>query len=93
MDWRQRPAVPTGASLTGVSVAFSPLEGASGRYAFEAVIPFHNFPKIRGKQVSRPIDYLLREARMLGAAGVKEVNLIAQDLTSFGVDYGNRAAL
>ncbi|MDA0935094.1 MAG: sigma 54-interacting transcriptional regulator [Planctomycetota bacterium] len=50
MDWRQRPAVPTGASLTGVSVAFSPLEGASGRYAFEAVIPFHNFPKIRGKR-------------------------------------------
>jgi ribosomal protein S12 methylthiotransferase len=50
-------------------------------------------PKIRGKQVSRPIDDLLREARMLGAAGVKEVNLIAQDLTSFGVDYGNRAAL
>ncbi|MFT5994155.1 MAG: ribosomal protein S12 methylthiotransferase, partial [Bradymonadia bacterium] len=50
-------------------------------------------PKIRGKQVSRPIDDLVVEARMLGAAGVKEINLIAQDLTSFGTDYGQRTAL
>ena len=50
-------------------------------------------PRIRGKQVSRPIDDLVREARLLAASGVKELSLIAQDLTSYGVDFGDRAAL
>jgi ribosomal protein S12 methylthiotransferase len=43
-------------------------------------------PKIRGKQVSRSLDDIVRETEMLVAAGVKEFNLIAQDLTSYGVD-------
>lgn len=50
-------------------------------------------PKIRGKQVSRPIDDVVREARLLGAAGVREINLIAQDLTSYGVDLGGKDML
>jgi ribosomal protein S12 methylthiotransferase len=50
-------------------------------------------PKIRGKQRSRPIDDLVREAKMLGASGIKELNLIAQDLTSYGTDFGQRNAL
>jgi ribosomal protein S12 methylthiotransferase len=57
------------------------------------VCSFCIIPKIRGKQVSRPIDDVIREARFLGAAGVREINLIAQDLTSYGVDLGNRQAL
>ncbi len=50
-------------------------------------------PKIRGKQVSRPMDDIVREARLLGASGVKEINLIAQDLTSYGIDLGERDGL
>lgn len=50
-------------------------------------------PKIRGKQVSRPIDDVVSEARFLGQAGVKELVLIAQDLTSYGVDLGDRRSL
>jgi ribosomal protein S12 methylthiotransferase len=50
-------------------------------------------PKIRGKQVSRPVDDIVREARILGAGGVREISLIAQDLTSYGVDFNNRDAL
>lgn len=50
-------------------------------------------PKIRGKQVSRPIDDLVREARLLAASGIRELHLIAQDLTSYGVDFGQRDAL
>jgi ribosomal protein S12 methylthiotransferase len=50
-------------------------------------------PNIRGKQVSRPLDDLIREAALLGASGVKELNLIAQDLTSYGVDLGDRHGL
>jgi ribosomal protein S12 methylthiotransferase len=43
-------------------------------------------PKIRGKQRSRTMDDIFREVEVLSASGVKEVNLIAQDLTSYGVD-------
>ncbi len=41
-------------------------------------------PKIRGRQESRPIDSVVSEAAALAAQGVKELNLIAQDLTAYG---------
>ena len=52
-------------------------------------------PKIRGAMRSRPLDSIVREAAALGAQGVREVNLIAQDLTSYGRDLKgpNLAAL
>lgn len=52
-------------------------------------------PKIRGAMRSRSIDSIAREVRELGAQGVREVNLVAQDLTSFGKDHrgGDLAAL
>jgi len=46
-------------------------------------------PKLRGKQVSRPIEDILTEAKSLVAKGVTEIILIAQDTTSYGIDlYG-----
>lgn len=43
-------------------------------------------PKLRGAQRSRPIDSIVAEAHQLAAQGVVEINLIAQDLTRYGVD-------
>jgi ribosomal protein S12 methylthiotransferase len=43
-------------------------------------------PKIRGAMRSRSIESVVREASALGAQGVREINLIAQDLTSYGKD-------
>lgn len=43
-------------------------------------------PQIRGKHRSRSQESVVREAKMLVAAGVKEINLIAQDSTYFGMD-------
>ena len=43
-------------------------------------------PSIRGKQVSRTIDDVVAEARMLGHNGVRELVLVAQDMTSYGID-------
>ena len=43
-------------------------------------------PKIRGTQVSRTIEDVVQEARMLGSQGVNEVILVAQDMTSYGID-------
>ena len=45
-------------------------------------------PRLRGPQRSRPPDSILREARALAAAGVREVNLVAQDTTAYGSDRG-----
>ena len=50
-------------------------------------------PKLRGKYRSRPADSIVREARALAARGVKELLLISQDTTFYGIDLGQRGAL
>ena len=48
-------------------------------------------PLIRGRHVSVPMEELLREAEMLAARGVRELIVIAQDTTYYGLDlYGER---
>jgi ribosomal protein S12 methylthiotransferase len=52
---------------------------------------FCAIPLIRGKHISVPEDQLVNEARFLASKGVKELLLIAQDLTYYGIDiYGKR---
>jgi ribosomal protein S12 methylthiotransferase len=43
-------------------------------------------PKIRGRHQSRPLDDIVAEVRNLVEGGVREVNLVAQDLTAYGRD-------
>ncbi len=43
-------------------------------------------PKLRGAMRSRPIDSIVSEVSDLALAGVKEINLVAQDSTSYGTD-------
>ena len=58
-------------------------EGCNNRCAFCTI------PLIRGKQISRPIEDIRAEVESLAAQGVKEINLIAQDTTAYGLDlYG-----
>ena len=45
-------------------------------------------PKLRGLMKSRPIDSIIGEVNNLSSLGVKEINLIAQDMTSYGRDIG-----
>jgi ribosomal protein S12 methylthiotransferase len=52
---------------------------------------FCAIPLMRGKHVSKPLDRVVLEARRLAALGVKEIVLIAQDSTYYGLDlYGRR---
>ncbi|MBI4370777.1 MAG: 30S ribosomal protein S12 methylthiotransferase RimO [Elusimicrobia bacterium] len=52
---------------------------------------FCAIPLMRGKHVSRPLEELIGEARRLAAAGTRELLLIAQDSTYYGLDlYGQR---
>ncbi len=47
-------------------------------------------PKLRGPQRSRPVFDIVQEAHALVAQGTKEVCLVAQDLTTYGTDFGAR---
>ncbi|MEJ7778467.1 MAG: 30S ribosomal protein S12 methylthiotransferase RimO [Daejeonella sp.] len=52
---------------------------------------FCAIPLMRGKHVSKPIEDLVREAKFLAKNGTKELILIAQDLTYYGLDlYSKR---
>ena len=62
-------------------------EGCNNRCAFCTI------PLIRGRQISRPIEDIRAEVERLASQGVKEINLIAQDTTAYGVDLYGKAKL
>lgn len=62
-------------------------EGCNRFCAFCAI------PLITGRYKSRPTEEILEEVRMLVGKGVKEFNVIAQDLSSYGLDIYKRLAL
>ncbi|HCF63680.1 MAG TPA: 30S ribosomal protein S12 methylthiotransferase RimO, partial [Chitinophagaceae bacterium] len=54
---------------------------------------FCAIPLMRGNHVSRTIESLVEEARLLVSRGVKEIMLIAQELTYYGLDIYKKRAL
>lgn len=50
-------------------------------------------PLITGRHTSRPMEEILEEVRWLVQQGVKEINVIAQDLSSYGLDTDRRHLL
>ena len=62
-------------------------DGCSNRCAYCAI------PSIRGPLRSREMDTLVQEARGLAASGVKELVLVAQDTTLYGVDRDGKKHL
>jgi ribosomal protein S12 methylthiotransferase len=74
-------------ATTGASAYLKIAEGCDNPCAFCII------PKIRGAFRSRPIASLVLEAEQLAASGVREINLIAQDSTSYGSDIGEAGGL
>ncbi|MCW5909028.1 MAG: 30S ribosomal protein S12 methylthiotransferase RimO [Chitinophagales bacterium] len=54
---------------------------------------FCAIPLMRGKHVSRSVEELVTEAKLLAAKGVKEIMLIAQELTFYGLDIYKKRRL
>src|SRR5438067_2436637 len=54
---------------------------------------FCAIPGMRGKHVTKPIEEVVREARELAADGVRELILVAQDTTYYGMDLYGRVRL
>ena len=72
---------PHGIKLTPRHYAYLKIsEGCNNRCSFCII------PKLRGDLVSRPAGDVLREAERLVAAGVKELLVISQDTSAYGVD-------
>ena len=75
-------------SLTAPHTAYLKVaDGCNNRCAY-CTIPF-----IRGNYRSKPMEDILREAALMVEHGVKEISLIAQDTTSYGMDLYGRPYL
>jgi len=74
-------------SVQGKSAYLKIADGCRRPCAFCAI------PLIKGTAVSRPIDAILAEARVLQEMGIHEIILIAQDTTDFGQDLGIKNGL
>lgn len=71
--------ITTGDTMAYLKIA----EGCSNRCTYCAI------PLIRGKMRSRPMEELVAEAVELDAMGIRELNIIAQDTSAYGIDlYG-----
>jgi ribosomal protein S12 methylthiotransferase len=86
---RFRPELNTSRTLTnpGHYAYLKVSEGCDRTCAFCAI------PLIRGKCVSRPVEEILKEAEELADSGVKELILIAQDLSYYGLDLYKKQML
>ncbi|MBX9726171.1 MAG: 30S ribosomal protein S12 methylthiotransferase RimO, partial [Rickettsiales bacterium] len=72
---------PQGIKLTPRHYAYLKIsEGCNNRCSFCII------PSMRGDLVSRPVSDVLREAETLAKAGVKELLVISQDTSAYGVD-------
>jgi ribosomal protein S12 methylthiotransferase len=75
----------TGVKLTPQHYAYLKIaEGCDHRCTFCII------PQLRGAQVSRPIDEVMREAENLVAGGVRELLVVAQDSAGYGRDLKHR---
>jgi len=54
---------------------------------------FCAIPNIRGKHRSKPIEALVEEAKILAEQGVKELNIVSQDTSSYGIDIYGKPSL
>jgi len=54
---------------------------------------FCAIPKIKGKFISRTIESIVKEVKELDAHGVKEINIIGQDITAYGMDVYRQKSL
>ena len=78
------PRVHTGPAYTGY---LKLSEGCNRRCAFCII------PKLRGNVRSRPVASLVEEAKNMAARGIRELNLVAQDLTEYGMEWKYRENL
>ncbi len=73
---------------TGDSMAYLKIAEGCSNYCTYCAIPY-----IQGRYVSRDYDEIIEEAKMLAKKGIKELVVIAQDTTKYGVDLYGKSRL
>ena len=81
-EYLQR-TVSTGANFAYLKIG----EGCSNMCTYCAI------PYIRGLFISRPMEDILEEAKMIAKSGIKELIIIAQDTTKYGIDIYGKSKL
>lgn len=82
MNWKDR-VISTGNTMAYLKIA----EGCSNHCTYCAI------PKIQGPYISRPFNEIIDEAKLLAKKGIKEIIVIAQDTTKYGIDLYGKARL
>lgn len=80
-DWRRKLTTPSHYAYVKIA------EGCDRKCSYCAI------PLITGPYKSRPVEEILEESKWLAGKGVREVELIAQDLTYYGMDLEKRGML
>ena len=80
--------IPSDVSLTPKHYAYVKISESCYNHCSFCIIP-----KIKGKFVSRTIESVCEEVKRLDKQGVKEINLIGQDITAYGMDLYKELSL
>lgn len=81
LEESQTRVITTGENFAYLKIA----EGCSNHCTYCAI------PMIRGNYISRPFEEIIKEAKRLVSQGIKEIIVIAQDTTKYGIDlYGKQ---
>ncbi|MBL8954142.1 MAG: 30S ribosomal protein S12 methylthiotransferase RimO [Myxococcaceae bacterium] len=86
-DYIHSASTPKVSSMPGYTAYLKISEGCDNKCAFCII------PKLRGAQRSRTIADIMAEASKLADSGVRELNLVAQDLTAYGHDLPGKPKL
>ena len=86
LDWEGclGPLAPTRPEVT----SYVPIIHGCDMMCSFCIIPYR-----RGRQVSRPVDEVVREAELLGARGVKEITVLGQTVDAYGHDLPDQPDL
>jgi ribosomal protein S12 methylthiotransferase len=100
MGFAEIPAWIREMTHSGNELTFNRILSTPSHYAYLKIAEgcdrscsFCAIPFIRGKNVSVPMEKLLEEAQMLAAKGVKELIVVAQDTTYYGLDLYKKRRL
>ncbi|WP_164102117.1 30S ribosomal protein S12 methylthiotransferase RimO [Candidatus Laterigemmans baculatus] len=83
-------ALPDNFRLAATPQHFAYLKISEG---CDRLCTFCAIPKMRGKHASKPLEQVVAEARQLAASGVREIVVVAQDTTYYGIDLYGRPRL
>ncbi|MCB9747770.1 MAG: 30S ribosomal protein S12 methylthiotransferase RimO [Candidatus Omnitrophica bacterium] len=77
----ERDAIPNDYSLTPKHFAYVKISESCYNQCSFCIIP-----KLKGKFISRTMESIIEEVKRLDEQGVKEINIIGQDITAYGMD-------